>query len=176
MEHKSFETDRLLIRPVQESDAGFIYELMNSDAWIKNIGDRNIHTEEDALSYIKTKMFPQMERLGYGNYTIVLKESNSCIGTCGLYDRAGLKGIDIGFALLPSYMRKGYGYEAARRILEAAFTDFDIKEIQGITLEENLASRKLLEKLGLSLSGTTRIPNDEEELLLYQINNPHDYH
>jgi RimJ/RimL family protein N-acetyltransferase len=169
--YKTFETERLRLRPTSEEDAEFIYELMNSPKWIKYIGDRNIHTVENAKEYIKNKMTPQLERLGYANYTLIRKSDNNKIGTCGLYDRKGINGIDIGFAFLPEYERKGYAFEAANKIINVAFKIFGIKELSAITLKENSSSQKLLEKIGLKLIGTTTLPNNDEELLLYNIKN-----
>lgn len=114
-------------------------------------------------------MQPQLERLGYSNYTLVRKIDNVKIGTCGLYDREGLEGIDIGFAFLPEYERKGFAFEAANKIKNVAFNEFGIKVISAITTKNNVSSQKLLEKLGLELTGTTKLPNDNEELLLYKI-------
>lgn len=136
--------------------------------WIEYIGDRNVHSIKEAEEYIKKKMFPQVERLGYGNYTLHRKSDNSKLGTCGLYDRDGLDGIDIGFGLLPEYEGQGYAYEAASKLKDLAFNDFGINKIVAITSKENHSSQKLLTRLGLENTGTTKIPNDEELLLLYE--------
>ncbi len=168
-QYKRFETERLILKPTSEEDAEFIFELLNTPKWIKYIGDRNVKTVEDANDYIKIKMLPQLKRLGYSNYTLIRKSDNNKIGTCGLFDRDGLEGIDIGFAFLPEYERKGYAFESANKLKNAAFSDFDITEINAITVKDNISSRKLLEKLGLKLNGTTKLPDDDEELLLYKI-------
>lgn len=167
--HKVFETERLLIRPTSEDDSELIYQLMNTPKFIKYVGDRAIDSVEAGANYIRTKMLPQLHTLGYSNYTIIIKSEGQKIGTCGLYKREGVDGIDIGFALLPPFEGLGYGYEASHRLLKAAFEDFGIHEIKGITTKDNSASQRLLEKLGLQLNGTTRLPNDDEELLLYKI-------
>lgn len=164
-----FETERLLLKATSIEDALFILELMNSPKWIKNIGDRNVRTEEEAIAYIKTKMLPQQERLGFSNYTVIRKSDGIKMGTCGLYDREGLEGFDIGFAFLPRYEKQGYAFEASNTLKELAFSKFDINEINAITIKDNLSSQKLLERLGLKLIGPVRLQNDEEELLLYKI-------
>lgn len=166
--YKTFETERMLIRPTSEDDAEFILELLNTPNWMKYIGDRHVKTLDDAVNYIKTRMLSQLERLGYANYTLVRKEDKQKIGTCGLFDREGLEGIDIGFAFLPAYEKKGYAFEAASRIKEAAFDEFGIKMISAITTKDNVSSQRLLEKLGLKLTGTTQLPDDDEELLVYK--------
>lgn len=169
MKYKTFKTERLIIRPTSESDAEFILEVLNTPKWIKYIGDRNIRTIESAKDYINEKMIPQLKRLGYSNYTIIRKEDNRKIGTCGLYDREGLDGIDIGFAFLPDYERKGYAFEASSRIKDAAFDEFNIETVIAITTRDNVSSQRLLEKLGLQFVEITKLPNEEEELLVYKI-------
>jgi len=114
-------------------------------------------------------MLPQLENLGYSNYTLIRKIDKVKIGTCGLYDREGLEGIDIGFAFLPEYEKKGYAFEAADKIKDIAFNEFEITMISAITAKDNFSSQKLLEKLGLELTGTTKLPNENEELLVYKI-------
>jgi ribosomal-protein-alanine N-acetyltransferase len=170
--HKSFETNRLLLHPTSEKDADFLLQLMNMPKWIQYIGDRNVRTIEQAKAYVREKMQPQLDRLGFANYTLIRKEDQHKIGTCGLYDREGLAGVDIGFALLPDYEGQGYAFEAAHRLQELAFSEFGLSSIQAITTKDNLASQRLLEKLGLQRTGTTRIPNDPEELWLYKIKKP----
>ena len=165
---KSYSTQRLLLKPTSKEDASFILELMNTQKWKQFIGDRKVHTVADAEAYIQNKMTPQLERLGFSNYTIIRKNDDVKVGTCGLYDRAGLEGIDIGFALLPAYEKQGYAYEASKKLMQVAYSNFGYKTVNGITVKENIASQKLLEKLGLKQIGTTIIPNDTEELLLYQ--------
>lgn len=80
-----------------------------------------------------------------------------------------MEGIDIGFALLPAYENLGYGYESAAMLVEIGIKEFHIKRISAITTKENIASQKLIEKLGLKYINTIRIPNNEEELLVYSL-------
>ncbi len=163
------KTERLLIRPTSEEDAEFLLELLNTPKWLKYIGDRNVKTIEAAREYVQIKILPQLESHGYTNNTVIRKSDFVKIGTCGLYDREGTEGIDIGFAFLPEYEKNGYAYEAAIKLVELAFSEYGISELQAFTTKENIDSQRLLEKLGMMLSGTTFIPNDEEELLLYRL-------
>lgn len=165
---KTFETERLFLKPTTIEDAGFILELFNTPKWLQFIGDRNVNSEEDARVYIKSKMLPQQEVKGFSNYTVIRKEDRLLVGSCGLYDREGMEGIDIGFAFLPQFEKKGYGYEAANEIMRAAKEDFGITTIKAITAKENYGSQNLLEKLGLSCTGTITLPGEDEELLLYE--------
>ncbi|WP_104382213.1 GNAT family N-acetyltransferase [Sphingobacterium sp. HMA12] len=169
MSFKTFDTERLFIRPTNKDDAQFIFELFNTPNWLKYIGNRNLHSIEDTERYIEIKMLPQLDRLGYSSYTLIRKEDGEKIGTCGLYDRDGLEGIDIGFAFLPRFEKQGFAFEASDRILKAAFNDLGLKSVNAITRKDNLSSQKLLEKLGLKLTGEIMLPNENEELLHYSI-------
>ena len=70
MEYKTFETERLIIRPTSENDAAFVFELLNTPKWIKYIGDRNVKTLKDSREYIKTKMIPNLKSRIFENFKI----------------------------------------------------------------------------------------------------------
>ncbi|WP_245224653.1 GNAT family N-acetyltransferase [Pseudozobellia sp. WGM2] len=167
--HSTLETERLYLRPTEEIDAELIFQLMNTPKFLKFVGDRGISSIKVAKRYIAENMLPQLKNLGYSSYTLITKSENKKIGTCGLYDREGLDGIDIGFGLLPAYEGMGYGYEASRSVLNAAFEIFEIDVISAITSKDNIGSQCLLKKLGLHKIGITKLPQKEEELYLYQI-------
>lgn len=167
---KTYETERLIIKLVDIDDAELLLKLLNTEKWLKNIGDRNVHNLEDAQKYVREKNLPQIERLGFGNAVVILKSNNEKIGTVGLYDREGIDGVDIGFAFFEEYEGKGYAYESAKKIMDVGINEFGIKKVSAITLPENFSSIKLIEKLGLKFKEVVRIPNDNEDLNLYELN------
>lgn len=169
MNYPEFESNRLLLRPTSLDDAAFILQVFNSPKWLKFIGDRNVHSEAEASVYIRNKMLSQYERLGYSTFTVIRRSDLAKMGIVGLYDREGVDGIDIGFAFLPQYEGRGYAFEAAGLLIELAFSRFGLTEIKAITTRYNFASQKLLEKLGMTQSGTLTLPADNEELLVYTI-------
>jgi RimJ/RimL family protein N-acetyltransferase len=75
------------------------------------------------------------------------------IGEINLTRRTSNFPLDIGFAFLPEYRGKGYGTEAATRIIRYWKDEFGINDICGLVSEENMTSRKLLEKIGLKENG-----------------------
>ena len=168
-QYKSFQSERLIIRPTLEQDAELIYQLMNSPKFIKYVGDRQLYSVKDAEKYIQDKMLPQLHSLGYSNYSLINKKNGAKIGICGLYDREGLDGIDIGFGILPEYEGLGYAFESSSTIIKAGFEELEISEIKAITNKENISSQYLLVKLEFELKGTIMLPNENDELLLYKI-------
>ena len=171
MKLSSFQTERLQLRPVTAADAHFIVELVNTPKWLKYIGDRKVTNITAAEDYIKSKITSQFDTLGYGNYMVVRKEDGALLGNCGLYNRPGIEGIDIGFAFLERFEGKGYAFEASQKLLDVAFNDIEMNRVGAITVEDNTASRKLLEKLGLTFKKDISI--NGEDLMYYEINKEH---
>ena len=166
---KTYETERLILKPTDKEDGEFIFKIMNTPKYYKYIGDRNIRTLEDAENYITQKMMPQYEKMGFGNFTVTLKSDGSKIGFCGIYVRPSLETPDIGFAFFEEYEGKGYAYEASSLLKQLAKDEFGLKKLSGITVEYNHSSRKLLEKLGLKFQKKFFMEGDPEELIYYEI-------
>ncbi len=162
---KIITTKRLHLREANLDDAEFIFELLNSKGWLDNIGDREIRTIDDAKNYITNKLMPDYGKENIAMFIMERKEDGVSIGTCGLIKRPQLEDVDIGFAILENYGKKGYAYEAASATLKMAIDEIKIKRILGVTTLENKNSQRLLEKIGLSFE--KMIPFDDEELMLF---------
>ncbi len=160
-------TDRLLITRFTLEDAPFVFELLNTPAWIQNIGDRGIHTLDDARNYIIEKYFPCYEKDGFGAYKVMLKDSGATIGTTGFFRREGLDDVDAGFAFLPDYEGFGYAYESTRAVLDYELERHNFEKILAITLPANQRSINLLQRLGFVYDKIIRLPNDDVDLALY---------
>jgi RimJ/RimL family protein N-acetyltransferase len=161
------ETERLFLTEFDEADTAFILELVNSEGWLKYIGDRQVRTPEAALAYINNGPRRSYEKHGFGLYAVRLKDSGRPIGMCGLIKRDTLDAPDIGFAFLPAFAGKGYGYEAAACTLKHAREVLTLERILAVTLPANERSILLLEKLGLQSEVTISFPGSNDELLLY---------
>lgn len=159
------ETERLLLREYNDSDAEFIIELLNSPGWLLNIGDRKVKTVEDAFKYIKF-LQSSYEQHGFGMWCVILKEGNVRMGMSGLIKRATLDHPDIGFALLPQFGGKGYAYEAATAVKDYAMNKLKFKELLAITIPSNDKSIQLIKKIGLQYQKNEVM--DGEELMIFK--------
>ena len=164
---KVLQTQRLQLYRITEADAPFYVKLFNSESWLEYIGDRNVRTVADAKAYIRKNYLSSYKNHGYGSYTVRLAETGETIGACGLYKRDDLDHPDIGFAFLTEHLGNGYGFEAASAVMRYARNILGINTILGFTVEDNIASVKLLEKLGLKQQGTYTFKDDPVELLLF---------
>jgi [ribosomal protein S5]-alanine N-acetyltransferase len=159
--YKVLETERLRIRPINLDDADFILRLVNSEGWLRFIGDRNVKDKADAENYIRK--FVENQSCFYNIFE--LKSSGEALGVVSFMKREHHSYPDIGFALLPQYEKKGYTFEASKRYLDEILTSGSVDKIIGITQSENTGSIRLLEKLGLAFENKS-IEN-EVELLLF---------
>ena len=96
---------------------------------------------------------------------VLLKDSEIPIGMCGLVNRETLEDIDIGFAFLPEYTQMGYGFEIADATMKYAKHSLKLNIIVGITNAKNIASIKLLEKIGLRFEKNIESSEGKDVLL-----------
>jgi RimJ/RimL family protein N-acetyltransferase len=160
------ETPRLFLRELALTDASFIVELLNTEGWLRYIGDRGVHSEADAENYLTSGPFESYRTNGFGLWLVVRKEDSMRLGMCGILKRPILNHPDVGFAYLPEFTRQGYAGESLRGILHLARTRFSLQKVCAITTPDNNASQKVLASAGFEFSGTT-LSEKNEELFLY---------
>ena len=164
------ETDRLRLRELTLSDTLFIVALVNSPGWLKFIGDRNIKTIDQAKTYLENGPIKSYHDNGFGLWLAETKDTNTPIGMCGVLKRETLDHPDLGFAFLPEFIGKGYGFEAATASVVFAKDVLNLQTLCAITVPHNQNSIKLLEKVGMKFSKRICFPGNSEELLLYRVN------
>ncbi len=140
------ETSRLLIKPLTLNDDAFILELVNTEGWLRFIGNRNVGSLIEARSYIQKIM----ESTNVSYWIVSLQEVGEKIGLITYIQRDYLEYPDIGFAFLPAFCKKGYAYEATSAVLKKLIAEHNLQYILATTLPENGDSIKLLKKLGLT--------------------------
>lgn len=173
---KILETERLILREIVESDAEFILDLLNQPSFIKYIGDRNVRTLEEAREYIESRFAASYKQFGFGFWIVELKPDSELItnyqspvplGICGFVKRDSLPDVDVGFAFLPQYERRGFAFESADAVMKYGRETLKFKRVLAITSQDNEASGRLLEKLGLKFERLIEVPHDPEELKLF---------
>jgi len=161
------ETERLALRKLTATDAGFILELLNEPSFVKNIGDKGVRDHAGAAQYIQDGPIASYERFGFGLYCVELKDSRVPIGICGLLKRDSLPDVDVGFAFLPKYWYCGYAVESASAVMKHGRNVLGIGRIVAITAPDNHGSIKVLEKIGLKFEGLIRLSERESEVKFF---------
>jgi RimJ/RimL family protein N-acetyltransferase len=150
-------------------DTEFVIALLNEPAYIANIADQGVRTGDDARRYIAKRLTASYERNGFGLFGVVLRDSAELIGMCGLIKRDSLEDVDIGYAFLQRFRGKGYAFESAEATLAYGRDVIGLKRIVGITGPDNVASVKLLQKIGLQYEKTYKLAGYEGDTVQYGI-------
>ena len=149
----TIETERFLLRPIVMSDAEDILEL-DSDALVhKYLDNKTISSLEEAkeiIDYIQN----QYRDNNLGRVAIIDKSNGDFIGWSGLKLESGLRPdrtyYDLGYRLKTKYWGKGIGTETAKAVLDFGFGDLGLETICAAADVLNLASNKILTKIGMS--------------------------
>ncbi|TMI81104.1 MAG: GNAT family N-acetyltransferase [Bacteroidetes bacterium] len=162
-------TERLILRRFTLSDTAFIIELLNTEGWIKYIGEKNVRTTDQARAYLENGPLKSYRNNGFGLALVELKANHVPIGMCGLISRDYLDHLDVGFAFLPNHTGHGYAFEIVTKTIEHVFSELEQEQIFAITLPQNYSSIKLLAKVGFGYNKNFITPDTNEELCLYSI-------
>lgn len=160
---QTIHTARLVIRRFKLADGAFIVQLVNQPSWLQWIGNRNVHTLNDAETYLSSGPLSMYERYGVGLCGVEL--AGSLIGMAGLIKRSPEAEIDLGYAFLPEYWGQGYATEVAQALLNYAINTLKLPRIIATTQLENQQSIKVLERIGMQFEGI--IHEGEKSLRLF---------
>jgi len=141
-------TPRLELRPFKVSDVDGIAELLADGEATKFIG--NVKPRQAAAESVFV-MRDAFASRGWGTLAVIPRDSQCCVGYCGVRPLAHTSEIEIAFALQRQCWNQGYATEAARASIDAAFRTLQIKSIVATVYPENKPSLRVLEKLGMTL-------------------------
>ena len=145
------ETDRLILRTIEESDAAEQYRLLNTPAVMARLGGpKELHEIEAKHA----KAIQWYATCGFSFLMLVEKDTGELVGHAGikLVDNPLAKNQgdhEIGWLIREDRWRRGYAEEAVRAILDWAFGRVDAPQVVALTSDLNVASWKLMEKLGM---------------------------
>ncbi len=163
------ETERLLLTRLSYDHCEFISELVNEPSFKRYIGDKEVHSQEDAHRYLREGPIGSYEQHGYGLFLVSVRESDMPAGICGLVKREEFDDPDLGFAFLNRYRRRGYASESARAVLEHGFDELGLRRIIAMADPDNEPSVRLLQTLGFVYERKVRMPEDEYDINLFSL-------
>ena len=154
-------TERLLINPLTLSDDNFILKLVNTEGWLKFIGNRNVNSQQEARTYIQKIL--ESKNIKY--WIASVRETQTPVGIVTFIKRDYLDYPDIGFAFLPEFSGNGYAFEAAGVVLKNLIQEQSLVRILATTIPENTSSIKLLKKFGFEFEKEIQV--EKEKLHVY---------
>lgn len=160
------ETERLILRKYTMDDLDELHKILSCPITMSHY--IKPYDYEGTKRWINWCL-NSYEVNGFGLWAMVLKETNTLIGDCGL----SLQNIDgeicpeIGYHIYKDYWRRGYGKEAASAVKEWAFKNTLYPTLYSYMTKDNIASYKTAESIGMKK--VKEYSTDTEELLVYSI-------
>lgn len=150
---ENIKTERLILIPVTLQLTTLL--LSNDFTEIENIGIRMSEhwptpDTNDILPIVHETLKRQDAPSGFEFWMIQCKENNTVIGDIGFHGKPDENGeVEVGFGLVREEWNKGYGFEALKGIAKWTKMQEGVKKIKADCLIDNVASRRILEKIGL---------------------------
>ena len=150
------ETSNLVLRRMQETDSSAIFRILADNEVTKYYDDETFTDISQATNQIKTweNGFISKRCIRWG---IARKGEPGIIGSCGYYGfHAWHRRASIGYELARSSWRQGIMIEALEAVIDLGFREMDLNRIDAVVMPGNIASIRLLEKLGFLNEGLLR--------------------
>ena len=144
----NLETERLLLRQVNESDVNEVFALRSNPETMKYIPRPLVKTIDDALEHI-AMINAKIENNEGINWAITYKGSPKLIGILGHYRiKPEHHRAEIGYMLHKEHNGKGIITEAVQEVVKYGFNEMKLHSIEAIIDPENFGSEKVLQKCG----------------------------
>jgi RimJ/RimL family protein N-acetyltransferase len=145
------QTERLLLRRWTEEDREPFYRI-NSDSRVMEFMPACLtRPESDQLFERIEKHFRKRE---FGLYAAELRQDRTLIGFIGLsvpsFQASFTPCVEIGWRLSAEHWGRGLATEGARAVVKHAFGELGLDEIVSFTVPENVRSRRVMEKIGMT--------------------------
>jgi RimJ/RimL family protein N-acetyltransferase len=143
----TLETERLVLRPFRDTDVDLLHKILSAPSVLKYFP----RSEPPKLESVKRLVANQLEHWathGYGWWAVEHRSAGELIGWCGLTYLPETNETEVAYLLAEPYWGQGLATEAAARALKFGFDQVKVGDIVGIVHPENLASQRVLEKIG----------------------------
>jgi RimJ/RimL family protein N-acetyltransferase len=145
-------TSHLTLRPFTLQDSGPLHRIL---------GDRDVlryfpNPQSPSLDRVERMIAHQLEHWqehGYGWWAVEPTPTGEFIGWCGLQFLSETEETEVGYLLGKPFWGQGLATEGAQTSLLYGFEDLGLETIVAIVHPENIASQRVIEKLGMSFTG-----------------------
>ena len=147
------ESERLVFRKFTLDDLPLLIDQRSDPEVNKFLGGTKLQNPEALAKRIRFYM-TCYESHGFGMCAMLWKPTGEMIGSAGLQPLDGTDEIEVGYSMIREYWGKGIGTEAARAWLDHGFSEAGLDRIVAVAHTENWASRRIMEKLGMTFEKT----------------------
>jgi ribosomal-protein-alanine N-acetyltransferase len=164
-------TPRLLLREFAADDVDDLHA-MDGDARVMRFLANGLapRTRDECAAALRRMGERYREQPGYGLLHARTRDEGRFVGGCGLFALADGGDVEIAYRLPVACWGRGYATEMARAVLAHGFDTLRLPRIIGLTWPENVASQRVLERIGLHRTGTGRYY--ERDMLVFAATAP----
>lgn len=149
-------TARLRLRPVAARDVDALHALWTDPQVRRWLWDDVVIARETAAARVAASQ-ASFAASGWGLWALELRSDGALAGAAGLVEIDPALGPELVYSLHPAHQGCGYATEASRAVLDHAFGALDLARVPGRTDAPNLASARVLERLGMRFEGETLV-------------------
>jgi len=162
----SVDTPRLRLRQFESSDAQDLHQILKMPDVLNYFPNTNPPPIEKVGNFIQQQLTHWEDR-NYGWWAIQFLDNPKIIGWTGLQYLPDTDEVEIGYLLSPTHWGQGLATESAKKGIQFGFEHLAFESIVGIVHRQNVASQRVLEKIGLS--GAEEVVYFNMEVLRYSI-------
>lgn len=170
MRETTIETERMILRMFRESDFAEYAEIC-ADPEITRFTFGKPLKKWEAWRHM-AYLIGHWELRGHGYFAAEEKATGRLIGRIGFTDMATWPGFELGWTIATEFQGRGLATEGARRLLRYAFEELDKPHVISLVHPDNIASRRVAEKLGEKIEGEADL--FDFPALIYGIDRPSD--
>ncbi len=151
------ETERLVLREFGEEDWRAVLEYQRDPLYLRYYPWED-RSEADARAFVDMFRVWQTEQPRRRfQLVIARREDGGLIGNCGIRRKPNNEWeADVGYELSPRYWGCGYATEAGRAMVDFGFRELGLRRISSWCIADNVASARVLERLGFRQEGRLR--------------------
>ena len=146
------KTARLVLRTFSEQDIDPLFHILQEKDVLRYFPPNPNPLNRERAERIITRQQEHWQEHGYGWWGVESQNDKELIGWCGLQYLPETDEVEVAYLLSKAYWGKGLAIEAAQASLHFGFENLGFERIVGIVHLENIASQRVLEKLGMQLT------------------------
>ena len=154
MKIPTITTENLHLRPFTPEDTTIMHHILNGRDVLKYFPGPQTVTEAQVERMI-SRLLAHWQEHGYGLWAVEQRTTGALLGRCGLQLIAETDEVEIDFILDPACWGQGFATEAGLASLKFGFEQLNLTEVVGIVHPDNLASQRVLQKLGIQFAEAT---------------------
>lgn len=157
---RKVQTERLILRRFTLADLDALSSVNSDPDVMRYIGDGKPQSQDQTRARLDA-ILSHWEQHDFGLWAVVYRRAPAVIGFCGLQFLDGTTEVEVGYRLAKAFWGMGLATEAARASLEYGFGEMCLDRIVAVTHPDNLASQRVLAKIGLRYEKDARYYNTD---------------